>query len=92
MAHWGKVIWAALRQDEVTSYWGNGNFVIGMSNLDKIQGKEHLTELLSILRKQVFTSQDGERFQAAFSCAIAEFVKDGQSLHSVYQACVQSQN
>ena len=92
LAHWGKVIRAALRQDEITSYWGNGDFVIGMPNLDEIQGKEHLTELLSILRKQVFTSIEGERFQVAFSCATAEFDQDAQSLHSLYQSCIQSQN
>ena len=85
LAHWGQVIRAALRQNEVISYWGNGDFVIGMPNIDKVQGKEHLTELLSILRKQVFTSIEGERFQVAFNCAAAEFSQDGQSLHSLYQ-------
>lgn len=90
LAHWGKIIRAALRQDEVTGYWGNGDFVIGIPKLDKIQGKEHLIELLSILRKQVFTSSEGEKFQVTFSCATAEFSKDGQSLHSLYQACVQN--
>lgn len=92
LAQWGKVIRAALRQDEVTGYWGNGDFAIGMPNLNKIQGKEHLMELLSILRKQVFTSTEGKRFQVAFSCATAEFSQDAQSLHSLYQACVQNQN
>ena len=92
LAHWGKVIRAALRQDEVTGYWGNGDFVIGMSKLDKIQSKEHLAELLSILRKQVFTSPNGEKFQVDFNCAVAEFGEDAQSLHSLYQACVQCQN
>lgn len=91
LARWGKVIRAALRHDEVTSYWGNGDFVIGMPNLNKTQAREHLTELLSILRKQVFTSTEGERFQVAFDCATAEFLRDGKSLHSLYKACVQSQ-
>lgn len=90
LAQWGKVIQAALRHDEVTSCWGNGDFIIGMPNLDKTQGKEHLTELLSILRKQVFTSFEGERFQVAFDYAIAEFIEDGKTLHSLYQACIKS--
>ncbi|MEO1342158.1 MAG: response regulator, partial [Cyanobacteria bacterium J06635_13] len=91
LAQWGKVIQAALRRDEVTSYWGNGDFIVGMPNLDNIQGKEHLAELLSILRKQVFTSPEAERFQVAFSCATAELAQDCKSLHSLYQACVQNQ-
>ena len=88
LAHWGKTIRAALRKDEITGYWGNGDFIIGMPRLDKIQGKEHLVELFSILRKQVFTSLDGEKFQVTFSCAVAEFGKDGKILHSLYRACV----
>lgn len=88
LAQWGKVIQAAFGNDEVTAYWGNGDFVIGMSSLDKTQGKEHLAELVTILRKQVFTSPEGDKFQVNFSCAIAEFIKDGQTLHSLYQSCV----
>ena len=88
LAQWGKVIQAALRHDEVTSYWGNGDFIIGMPNLAKTQGEERLTELLSILRKQVFTSPEGERFQVAFSCTAAEFIKDAKTLHSLYRACL----
>ncbi len=87
LSQWGKVIQAAFRSDEVTSYWGNGDFIIGMPNLDKFQGKEHLTELLTILRKQVFASFEGERFQVTFNCAVAEFSQDGKALRSLYQAC-----
>lgn len=90
LAQWGKIIQAACRHDQVTSYWGNGDFVIGMPNLNKIEGKEHLNELLSILRKQVFTSPEGARFQVAFDYATAEFTRDGNTLHSLYQACAQS--
>jgi len=90
LAQWGKVIQAAFRNDEVTSYWGNGDFVIAMPNLDHTQGKEHLSELLSILTKQAFTSSQGKKFQVVFSCTTAEFIKDGTTLHSLYQACIQS--
>ncbi|MBE9046006.1 response regulator [Pleurocapsales cyanobacterium LEGE 10410] len=89
LAQWGKVIQAVFRKDEITSYWGNGDFIIGLPNLDKIQGKEHLTELLTILRKQVFSSAEGERFQIAFRCGIAEDLKDGNTLHALYQTCIQ---
>ena len=92
LSQWGKVIQAAFRNDEITSYWDNGDFVIGMPNLDKAQGNERLIELLGILRKQVFTSPEGERFQVAFDYAIAEFIKDGKTLHSLYQVCIQSQH
>ncbi|MEM7759821.1 MAG: response regulator [Cyanobacteria bacterium P01_A01_bin.40] len=88
LGQWGKVIQAACRNAEVTGYWDNGDFMIGMPNLAKIQAQEHLTELLTILRKQVFTSPEGDRFQVAFSYAIAELFKDGNTLHALYQTCV----
>ncbi|NJO96581.1 MAG: response regulator [Pleurocapsa sp. CRU_1_2] len=102
LAQWGKLIQATCRNDEVAGYWDNGDFIMGMPNLDKTQGKEHLSELLTSLRKQVFTAPEGievaeqvrttqpERFQVAFDCAVAEFIKDGTTLHSLYQTCVQS--
>ena len=88
LAQWGKLIQTTLRHNEITSYWGNGDFVIGMPCLNKIEAKEHLIELLSIFRKQIFISPEGERFQVAFDCSLAEFIKDGDTLHSLYQACV----
>lgn len=90
LAQWGKVIQAAFRKEEVTGYWGDGDFIIGMPNLNRTQAREHLTELLAVLGKQIFTSPEGERFQVAFSCATAEFAKDGKTLHSLYRACIQS--
>jgi diguanylate cyclase (GGDEF)-like protein len=89
LAQWGKVIQAALRNNEITGYWGNGDFVIGMPNLNKTQATEHLTELLTIFRKQIFTSPEGDRFQVAFNCAAAEFPQQGKTIHSLYQSCVQ---
>ena len=109
LAQWGKLIQAAFRKDEITSYWGNGDFIIGMPNFDKAQGKEHLTELLTILRKQIFNSQGDcpkgltsyreastklsginrrHRFQAVFTYATAEYLQDGDTLHSLYQTCI----
>ena len=90
LAQWGKVIQAALRNAEITSYWGNGDFLVGMPNLDKNRGKERLSELLAVLRKQVFTSPEGNRFQVAFDCTTAELTKDRGTLHSLYQACMEN--
>ncbi len=87
LAQWGKVIRAAFRGKEVAGYWGNGDFIIGISNLDKTQSREHLAEILTILRKQIFTSREGERFQVVCKYSIAEFPEDGNNLHCLYQAC-----
>ena len=90
LAQWGKVIQAGFRSQEIAGYWGNGDFIIGLPNLDKIQGKEHLTEVLTILRKQIFISPVGEPFQVAFNYGLAEFPGDGKSLNALYQAYARS--
>jgi diguanylate cyclase (GGDEF)-like protein len=87
LMQWGKVIQAAFRGDEITAYWGNGDFIIGIPNLNQTLAQEHLIEVLTILRKQVFTSREGNRFQVTFNCCVAEFPKQGNTLHSLYQAC-----
>ncbi|MDJ0532669.1 MAG: response regulator, partial [Xenococcaceae cyanobacterium MO_207.B15] len=87
LQQWGKVIQAAFRNQEVSSYWGNGDFIIGIPNLSKTEAQEHLTEILTILRKQIFTAPDNTRFQVSCSCSVAEFPKDGTTLHSLYQSC-----
>ncbi|MEM8829944.1 MAG: response regulator [Cyanobacteria bacterium P01_G01_bin.19] len=89
LAQWGKVIQAACRQDEITGYWGNGDFIIAIPNLDKTKSEEHLNELLATLRKQVFTSLEGKRFQATFNFAIVQSDQDDKTLHSLYQKCCQ---
>ena len=88
LSQWGKVIQAACRQDEITGYWGNGDFVVAIPNLDKTQGQEHLSELLTTLRRQVFTSPAGKRFQVTFNFTIVE-CRDRENLHSLYQECRQ---
>lgn len=87
LAQWGKVIRAAFRGKEVAGYWGNGDFIIGIPNLDKTQSLEHLAEILTILRKQIFTSLEGERFQVFCQCSVAEFPEDGKTLYSLSRAC-----
>ncbi len=84
---WGQVIQAAFRDSEVSSYWGNGDFIIGIPNISKTEATEQLAEVLTILRKQIFTSPQGDRFQVECHCAIAEFPTDGKTLHVLYQAC-----
>ena len=88
LAQWGKVIQAVLSNAEITSYWGNGDFMIGIPNLTKIQAEERLRELFQILRKQIFTSREGIRFQITFKSAIVEFSQNETTLHALYQAAV----
>ncbi len=88
LEQWGKVFRAAFRDREVTGYWGNGDFVIGFPNANKIQVGDCLAEVLLTLRKQIFTSPEGKRFQVTPNFSVAEFPNDGKTLYSLYRTCV----
>jgi len=86
LQRWGKLIQKVFRGGEVLGYWGNGEFIIGMAGLKRIQAKERISEILTILRQQIFTASDGSRFQVTCNCQIAEYPTDGKTVHSLYQA------
>lgn len=83
---WGKLIQKIFRGGEVLGYWGNGEFIVGMPGLNKIQAKERVNEILAILRQQIFIASDGSRFQVACNCQFAEYPTDGKTIHSLYQS------
>ncbi|BAY84284.1 multi-component transcriptional regulator [Calothrix parasitica NIES-267] len=85
---WGSLIQKVFRSREVLGYWGNGEFIIGMAGLNKTQAKERLTEILAILRQQIFTTSDEKRFQVTCNCTIAEYPSDGKTIHSLYQSSI----
>jgi diguanylate cyclase (GGDEF)-like protein len=91
LQRWGTLFQAQFQsqskfQDAVIGYWGNGEFVVGLPKLTKLEAKEHLSDVLLTLRQQVFTGADGTRFQASFSYGIAEYPTDASTLQSLYQA------
>ena len=87
---WGRLIKSVFRSREVLGYWGNGEFIVGMPGLNKIQATERLGEILAVLRQQIFTSPDGNRFQVPCNWSVAEYPKDGKSIHLLYQTLKRS--
>ncbi|MGF1674189.1 MAG: response regulator [Rivularia sp. (in: cyanobacteria)] len=83
---WGRLIKKSFRSGEVLGYWGNGEFIVGMLGLDKIQAIERVHEILVILRQQIFTAPNGSRFQVACNYQVVEYPIDGKTIHSLYQA------
>jgi diguanylate cyclase (GGDEF)-like protein len=82
----GRLIQSAFRGSEVLGYWGNGEFVVGMPGLTKVEAGDRVFELLTTLRQQIFTAPDGNRFQVTCSYALVEYPADGLTLQSLYQA------
>ncbi|MCC5637339.1 response regulator [Nostoc sp. CHAB 5844] len=92
LQQWGRLFQSYFRGGEVLGYWGNGEFVVGMLGLTKLEASDRLEQFLTTLRQQVFTAQDNRRFQISFSFGIAEYPADGSTLQSLFQfASVKSQ-
>jgi diguanylate cyclase (GGDEF)-like protein len=89
LQRWGRILQAAFRGTEILGYWGNGEFAIAISELNKTEMSDRLGEVLASLRKQIFTAPNGSRFQVMINSAIAEYPSDGKTLQALYQYCSQ---
>ena len=85
LQRWGDLFKATCRSGELLGYWGDGEFVIGLPNLNKVEARDRLSSLLTTLRQQVFTSLDGKRFQVALALGIAEYPIDETDLSALYR-------
>ena len=90
LQRWGRLLQAAFRNNSILGYWGNGEFVVGASNLNKMGMSDRLGEVLTTLRKQIFTATNGARFSVLCDYGVAEYPKGGETLHSLYQFAVRS--
>ncbi|MDJ0703579.1 MAG: response regulator [Leptolyngbyaceae cyanobacterium MO_188.B28] len=90
LQQWGDTLKAACRGDELLGYWGDGEFVIGLPNIDKVDVRDRLSSLLTTLRKQVFTAPEGTRFQVSLALGIAECPTDGTTATALYQVASES--
>ncbi|MEM7555666.1 MAG: response regulator [Cyanobacteria bacterium P01_A01_bin.84] len=88
---WGQLIQSVFRSGEILGYWGNGEFILGIPNLNKEQTSDRLSEILAVLRQQVFTASDGSRFQVTCNYSIAEYPQEGKTIHSLYQFSINSE-
>ncbi len=56
LQRWSRILQSAFRSGEVLGYWGNGEFVIGMSGVTKAEVSDRFMEILTTLRQQIFTA------------------------------------
>ncbi|MDZ8083710.1 MAG: response regulator [Nostoc sp. DcaGUA01] len=85
LQRWSRLFQSEFCSDEVLGYWGNGDFVVGISGLTKIEINHRLSEILTTLRQQIFTAFDGDRFQVTCNFAVVEYPSDGLTIQSLYQ-------
>ncbi|MDF5708524.1 MAG: response regulator [Nostoc sp. S4] len=85
LQRWSRLFQSEFCSDEVLGYWGNGDFIVGISGLTKPEINHRLSEILTTLRQQIFTAFDGDRFQVTCNFAIVEYPSDGLTIQSLYQ-------
>ncbi len=68
------------------SYWGNGEFVIGLPDVSKSEASEALSPVLRAFRQRVFTGYRPDvRFQALYTVGFSAFPDEGNSLGTLYR-------
>lgn len=90
LQRWSQLLQTTFCQREILGYWGNGEFVIGVADLDKDAMSDRICRELINLRRQIFTAPNGDRFQISFDVALAQYPSDGETLRSLYQFCCHS--
>jgi diguanylate cyclase (GGDEF)-like protein len=81
-----RILQSAFGSGEVLGYWGNGEFVVGVSEMTKVEMSDRFLEILTTLRQQIFTTANGDRFQNLCNVAVVEYPQDGLTLQSLYQS------
>ncbi|EDX85750.1 response regulator receiver domain protein [Synechococcus sp. PCC 7335] len=92
---WGNAI-AAHLSGAIASYWGNGEFVVGLPEITGPEVENKLAPLLKTFRQQVFTASEvadtkttlpdsNNRFQPLYAVGTATFPEQNTSLHDMYQ-------
>jgi diguanylate cyclase (GGDEF)-like protein len=81
----GNLLQSSFNDAEIISYWGYGEFIIGIPEFNKTETSDRLAEILKTLRQQIFTASNGDRFQITSRLALVEYPLDGLTLSSLYQ-------
>ncbi|MBD0337124.1 MAG: response regulator, partial [Cyanobacteria bacterium Co-bin13] len=85
LQYWGSQVQAVLRSSDIAGYWGNGEIVVGLAGLNKLEAADYLAPLCQRLRQHIVTLPTGERLQPELAIALAEYPKDSPDLFSLYQ-------
>lgn len=82
----GALFHQQFRSEDVVSYWGAGEFVVGMYGINKIDCVERLAEILETIRQVEFSDEKGHNFHISFSAGVAQYAIDGNDLEVLYKA------
>jgi diguanylate cyclase (GGDEF)-like protein len=82
----GAMFTTAFRGEDVIGRWGGEEFALGTYGMARDDGIQRVAELLEGLRGERFRGRDGRSGRISFSAGVAEFPRDGATLHDLYRA------
>ncbi|MEO1349888.1 MAG: response regulator [Cyanobacteria bacterium J06635_15] len=82
---WGQCFQTLPQGTAVIGYWGNGEFVVGLPDLDRAAAQDYLEPLCQRLRRQIITLPTEERIQPVFIYTVVDYPSNGQTLQALYQ-------
>jgi len=82
----GQLLMCTFRAEDVVSRWEGDEFVLGLYGMARGDGVQRLAELLETFRQEEFTANPDGKFRVTFSAGVAQDVKDGPDLQSLYHA------
>lgn len=85
LSRFGELLRRNFRSEDVVARWGGAEFVVGMYGMNRSEGVQRITDLLEILRKEVFLTANSTKLQVTFSAAIVEYLQDGVDLTQMYR-------
>jgi PleD family two-component response regulator len=91
LRQWGQLLRSHFTAPAIIGYWGNGDFVMGLPQMDGLDVQDRVHNLIEILQEQGIETLEPETESVLLSCqwAIVEYPKHGETLQSLYQTAYQ---
>ncbi len=80
-----QLLMGAFRIEDVVTRWEGDEIVIGLYGMAGGDAVQRLAELLEAFRQEEFKADSGDVFRVTFSAGIAQDLKDGPDLQSLYR-------
>jgi diguanylate cyclase (GGDEF)-like protein len=79
-----QLLMGAFRVEDVVTRWHGDEFVVGLYGIAGGDAVQRFAELLETFRQEEFNADSGDKFRVTFSAGIAQGLKDGPDLQSLY--------
>ncbi|WP_206813579.1 response regulator [Chroococcus sp. FPU101] len=85
---WSNLIQMTFSRLEDVGYWNDGEFAITIPNFSKTEAQQTIEDLLTRIRKQIFSLSNQQKLQPLCDWAIVEYPTEGTTIQSLYQAAM----